>query len=143
MGFALPAAIGVKIAAPNRQVIAIIGDGGFQMTIQELGTIFQEKLPIKILILNNEYLGMVRQWQEMFFKKRYSFTHLQNPDFVAIARGYGIPAKLVIEKKGLEKAVDEFLSDQGPNLLEVRVEKENNIFPMIPSGAAVDEIRIE
>lgn len=143
MGFALPAAMGAKIAAPNKQVIAIIGDGGFQMTIQELGTIFQEKLPIKILILNNEYLGMVRQWQEMFFKKRYSFTHLQNPDFIAISKGYGIPAKLVNEKKELENAVDNFLNAQGPTLLEVRVEKENNIFPMIPSGAAVDEIRIE
>ena len=143
MGFALPAAMGVKVAAPNKQVIAIIGDGGFQMTIQELGTIFQEKLPIKILILNNEYLGMVRQWQEMFFKKRYSFTHLQNPDFVAISKGYGIPAKLVSEKKELENAVDNFLNVQGPILLEVRVEKENNIFPMIPSGASVDEVRIE
>jgi acetolactate synthase-1/2/3 large subunit len=113
------------------------------MTIQELGTIFQEKLPIKILILNNEYLGMVRQWQEMFFEKRYAFTHMQNPDFIAISKGYGIPAKLVTQRNKLEKAIDKFLSDTGPTLLEVRVEKENNIFPMIPSGAAVDEIRIE
>ena len=143
MGFALPASMGVKIAAPNKQVIAVIGDGGFQMTIQELGTIFQEKLPIKILILNNEYLGMVRQWQEMFFEKRYSFTHMQNPDFITISKGYGIPAKLVTERNELEKAVDKFLLDEGPNLLEVRVEKENNIFPMIPPGAAVDEVIIE
>jgi len=143
MGFALPASMGVKIAAPNKQVIAVIGDGGFQMTIQELGTIFQEKLPIKILILNNEYLGMVRQWQEMFFEKRYSFTHMQNPDFITISKGYGIPAKLVTERNELEKAVDKFLLDEGPNLLEVRVEKENNIFPMIPPGASVDQIRIE
>lgn len=143
MGFALPASMGAKIAAPKKQVIAIIGDGGFQMTIQELGTIFQEKLPIKILILNNEYLGMVRQWQEMFFEKRYSFTHLANPDFIAISKGYGIPAKLVTERKDLEKSIEKFLSDTGPTLLEVRVEKENNIFPMIPSGAAVDQIRIE
>lgn len=143
MGFALPAAMGVKIAAPNKLVIAVIGDGGFQMTIQELGTIYQEKLPVKILILNNEFLGMVRQWQEMFFEKRYSFTRLINPDFVAVARGYGIPAKLVVERHELEKAIEEFLSANGPCLLEVRVEKENNIFPMIPSGAAVDQVRIE
>lgn len=143
MGFALPASMGVIIAAPKKQVIAVIGDGGFQMTIQELGTIFQEKLPIKILILNNEYLGMVRQWQEMFFEKRYSFTDLINPDFIAISKGYGIPANLVTEKNKLEKAINKFLSDKGPTLLEVRVEKENNIFPMIPSGAAVDQIRIE
>lgn len=143
MGFALPAAMGVKIAASNKQVIAVIGDGGFQMTIQEMGTIFQEKLQIKILILNNEYLGMVRQWQELFFEKRYSFTHLQNPDFIAISHGYGIPAKLVTEKNKLERAIDKFLSDDGPTLLEIRVEKENNIFPMIPSGAAVDEVVIK
>jgi len=143
MGFALPASMGAKIAAPKTPVIAVIGDGGFQMTIQELGTIFQEKLPIKILILNNEYLGMVRQWQELFFEKRYSFTHLVNPDFIAISKGYGIPAKLVTEKNKLEKAIDNFLNTGGPTLLEVKVEKENNIFPMIPSGAAVDEIRIE
>ena len=143
MGFALPAAMGAQIAAPKSTVIATIGDGGFQMTIQEMGTIFQEKLPIKILILNNEYLGMVRQWQEMFFKKRYSFTHLENPDFIAISKGYGIPAKLVKERDQLEKEVEEFLNADGPVLLEVRVEQENNIFPMIPSGAAVDEVRIE
>lgn len=143
MGFALPASMGAKIAAPDKTVIAIAGDGGFQMTIQELGTIFQEKLAIKILILNNEYLGMVRQWQEMFFEKRYSFTHLVNPDFIAVSKAYGIPANLVTEGQNLEKAVDKFLSDSGPTLLEVRVGKENNIFPMIPSGAAVDEIRIE
>lgn len=143
MGFALPAAMGVKIAAPKKQVIAVIGDGGFQMTIQEMGTIFQEKLAIKILILNNEYLGMVRQWQELFFEKRYSFTHLQNPDFISISRGYGIPAKLVTDKNKLGKAIDKFLSDDDPTLLEVRVEKENNIFPMIPSGAAVDEVVIK
>lgn len=143
MGFALPASMGAKIAAPNKTVIAVIGDGGFQMTIQEMGTIFQEKLPIKILILNNEYLGMVRQWQELFFEKRYSFTHLVNPDFVTISQGYGIPAKLVTDKNQLEKEIDKFLADDGPVLLEVRVEKENNIFPMIPSGAAVDEIVIK
>ena len=143
MGFALPASMGAKIAAPDKQVIAVIGDGGFQMTIQELGTISQEKLDIKILILNNEYLGMVRQWQEMFFEKRYSFTHLVNPDFIAISKGYGINANLVMEKNKLENAVNNFLKAQGPTLLEVRVEKENNIFPMISPGAAVDEIRIK
>ncbi len=143
MGFALPAAMGVKIAAEKKEVIAIIGDGGFQMTIQELGTIFQERLNIKILILNNEYLGMVRQWQELFFEKRYSFTHLQNPDFIAISKGYGIPARLVEKRKDLNKALDNFLNSKGPTLLEVGVEKENNIFPMISSGAAVDEVRIK
>jgi acetolactate synthase-1/2/3 large subunit len=143
MGFALPAALGAQIASPKSLVIATIGDGGFQMTIQEMGTIFQEKLPIKILVLNNEYLGMVRQWQEMFFEKRYSFTHLENPDFIAISKGYGIPARQVKERVHLEKEITEFLNARGPVLLEVRVEQENNIFPMIPSGAAVDEVRIE
>jgi acetolactate synthase-1/2/3 large subunit len=142
MGFALPAAIGAKFAAPHRQVIAVIGDGGFQMTIQELGTIFQTKIDVKILILNNEFLGMVRQWQEMFFEKRYSSVDMVNPDFQMIAKGYGITSEKVTERADLEKAIHRFLSYDGSYLLEVLVGKENNVFPMIPTGASVSEIRL-
>jgi len=143
MGFALPAAIGAKFAAPNRQVIAVIGDGGFQMTIQELGVIFETQVDVKILLLNNEYLGMVRQWQDMFFKKRYSSVDMINPDFQTIAKGYGIESKKVSERENLEDSIHEFLSYKGSYLLEVMVGKENNIFPMIPTGASVSEIRLE
>ncbi|GAA5034461.1 acetolactate synthase [Marivirga lumbricoides] len=142
MGFALPAAIGAKFAAPHRQVIAVIGDGGFQMTIQELGTIFQTKIDVKILILNNEFLGMVRQWQDLFFEKRYSSVDMINPDFQMIAKGYGITAEKVTERADLEKAIHRFLSSEGSYLLEVLVGKENNVFPMIPTGASVSEIRL-
>ncbi len=142
MGFALPAAIGAKFGAPHRQVIAVIGDGGFQMTIQELGTIFQTKIDVKILILNNEFLGMVRQWQDMFFEKRYSSVDMVNPDFQIIAKGYGITAEKVTERADLEKAIHRFLSHDGSFLLEVLVGKENNVFPMIPTGASVSEIRL-
>jgi len=143
MGFALPAAIGAKFAAPHRPVIAVIGDGGFQMTIQELGTIFQTKIDVKILILNNEFLGMVRQWQDMFFEKRYSSVDMVNPDFQTIAKGYAIPSRKVEERADLEAAIKEFLSHEGSFLLEVMVGKENNIFPMVPTGASVSEIRLE
>lgn len=143
MGFGLPAAIGVKIGQRNRQVVAILGDGGFQMTIQELGTIMQEKLPVKIMILNNNYLGMVRQWQELFFNKRYSFTYLKNPDFISLTKSYGIKAVRVQKRQQLKKAMELFLQNDEPYLLEVMVEKEWNIFPMIPSGAAVDNMRLE
>lgn len=143
MGFALPAAIGAKFASPKREVIAVIGDGSFQMTIQELATIAQENLPVKIVILNNNYLGMVRQWQELFFEKRYSFVDLKNPDFVAVAKGFFINAEKVKKRTGLEKAVDRLLAAKGPYLLEVVVEKEENVYPMIPTGAACDEIRLE
>ena len=143
MGFALPAAIGAKMAAPDREVVAIIGDGGYQMTIQELGTIFQQKLPVKIVVLNNEFLGMVRQWQQLFFDKRYASTEMTNPDFVAIAKGYHIEAQKVTEREDLKKAVEDMIAFDGPYFLEVRVEKEGNVFPMIPTGASVSDIRLE
>ena len=143
MGFALPAAIGAKMAAPEREVVAIIGDGGYQMTIQELGTIFQQKVPVKIVLLNNEFLGMVRQWQQLFFDKRYASTEMTNPDFVAIAKGYFIEAKKVTTRKDLKAAVKEMIATDGPYFLEVRVEKEDNVFPMIPTGASVSDIRLE
>lgn len=142
MGFALPAAVGVSFAALGREVIAVIGDGGFQMNIQELGVIAQEHLPIKMVLLNNGYLGMVRQWQELFFDARYSFTELNNPDFIKIAEGYGIAARRVENREQLEKAINEMLKAKEPYLLEVVVEKQSNVFPMVPSGAAVDEVRL-
>jgi len=143
MGFALPASIGVQLAKPTDLVIASCGDGGLQMTIQELGTIMQEKLPIKILLLNNYYLGMVRQWQDLFFEKRYSFTYMENPDFLKIASGYGIKGKRVNDFSQLEKSLEEFINEKSAYLLEVIVEKEHNVFPMVPQGAAVDEVRLE
>jgi len=143
MGFALPASIGVQLAKPTDLVIASCGDGGLQMTIQELGTIMQEKLPIKILLLNNSYLGMVRQWQDLFFDKRYSFTYMENPDFLKIASGYGIKGKRVNDFSQLEKSLEEFINEKNAYLLEVIVEKEHNVFPMVPQGAAVDEVRLE
>ena len=143
MGFALPAAIGAKMAAPEREVVAIIGDGGYQMTIQELGTIFQNKVPVKIVVLNNEFLGMVRQWQQLFFEKRYASTEMVNPNFVAIAQGYYIEAKKVTKRENLAAAVKEMIASDEPYFLEVCVEKENNVFPMVPSGASVSEIRLE
>ena len=143
MGFALPAAIGAKMAAPEREVIAVIGDGGYQMTIQELGTIFQNKLAVKIVVLNNEFLGMVRQWQQLFFEKRYASTEMVNPNFVAIAKGYYIEAKKVTKREDLAAAVKEMIDSDGPYFLEVCVEKEGNVFPMVPSGASVSDIRLE
>ena len=142
MGFALPAALGAKMGAPDREVVAIIGDGGFQMTIQELGTIFQTQAAVKVVVLNNDFLGMVRQWQQLFFDKRYASTEMVNPDFVKIAEGYFIDAKRVTKRADLGKAVDEMMASDKPYFLEVCVEKEDNVFPMIPSGASVSEIRL-
>ena len=142
MGFALPAAIGAKMGAPNRQVIAIIGDGGYQMTIQELATIFQNKTAVKIVVLNNDFLGMVRQWQQMFFDKRYASTKMLNPDFVAIAKGYYLDAERVSKRNELDAAVSRMLSSDKPYFLEICVEKEANVFPMIPTGASVSDIRL-
>jgi acetolactate synthase-1/2/3 large subunit len=142
MGFALPAAIGAKMAAPDRDVIAIIGDGGYQMTIQELGTIFQSKVPVKIVVLNNEFLAMVRQWQELFFDRRYASTELINPDFVAIAKGYYVDAQKVTKRSELKGAVAEMMACEGAYFLEVCVEKEGNVFPMIPTGASVSDMRL-
>ena len=140
MGFALPAAIGAKFGDPKRTVVAIIGDGGFQMTLQELGTIMQFNVDIKILILNNEFLGMVRQWQELFHEKRYSFTDITSPDFVQVARAYRIEGRSVADRKDLKKALTEMLNHKGSYLLEVMVGKENNVFPMVPQGKGVAEV---
>ena len=143
MGFALPAALGCKIGAPDREVIAVIGDGGFQMTIQELGTIFQTQAAVKIVILNNDFLGMVRQWQQLFFDKRYASTELVNPDFITISKGYRIESKRVEKRDELNQSVKEMLDYNGPYLLEVCVNKEENVFPMIPTGSSVSDIRLE
>ena len=143
MGFALPAALGAKMGAPEREVVAVIGDGGYQMTIQELGTIFQTGSSVKIVVLNNNFLGMVRQWQEMFFENRYASTELVNPDFVAIARGYYLEAEKVTERKNLKEAVKKMIKSKKPYFLEVSVEKDDNVFPMIPTGASVSDIRLE
>jgi acetolactate synthase I/II/III large subunit len=143
MGFALPAAMGAKLGAPDEQVIAVIGDGGYQMTIQELGTIMQYKIPVKILVLNNNFLGMVRQWQELFHEKRYSFTEMVNPDFVKLAEAYGIPARKVERREDLVPALEEMLRAEGPYFLEAVVGKEHNVFPMVPAGAGVGEILLE
>ncbi|HEX3007531.1 MAG TPA: biosynthetic-type acetolactate synthase large subunit [Bacteroidales bacterium] len=143
MGFGLPAAIGAKLGMPDKHVVAIIGDGGFQMTIQELGTIFQTGVAVKIVLLNNNFLGMVRQWQQLFFDKRYSSTELINPDFLTIAKGYCIDGQKVTKRDDLDEAVKKMLDHNGPYLLEVVVEKEGNVFPMVPAGCCVSEIRLE
>ncbi|MFM7021504.1 MAG: biosynthetic-type acetolactate synthase large subunit [Flavobacteriales bacterium] len=143
MGFALPAAFGAKMAQPDREVVAIIGDGGFQMNIQELGTIFQTNAAVKIIILNNNFLGMVRQWQELFFDRRYAQTELINPNFCMIANGYGIEAKKIDQRADVESALKTMLAHNGPYLLEVMVEQEGNVFPMIPQGKAVNEVQLE
>lgn len=143
MGFGLPAAIGAKMAEPNREVISISGDGGYQMTIQELGTIFQTKAAVKVVVLNNDFLGMVRQWQQLFFDKRYASTEMTNPDFVTIAKGYYLNAKRVTKREELAPAVEEMIASKEAYFLEVCVEKEDNVFPMIPSGASVSDIRLK
>lgn len=143
MGYALPAAMGAKIGKPERVVFAMAGDGGFQMTIQELGTIAQYDLDIKIIVLNNNFLGMVRQWQQLFFEKRYSFTEMKNPDFVGIAKAYGLASQKVTSRDQLETAIQEMIDHKGPYVLEVVVEKEDNVFPMVPTGASVSDIILE
>ena len=142
MGFALPAAMGAKMGALKREVVAVIGDGGYQMTIQELGTIFQLQIPVKIVVLNNDFLGMVRQWQQLFFDKRYASTEMVNPDFVAIAKGYYLDSERVKDRKDLKPAVERMIKSKKPYVLEICVEKENNVFPMIPSGASVSDVRL-
>ena len=142
MGFALPCSMGAQLGASGQQVIAIIGDGGFQMTLQELGTISQYKIPVKIVILNNHFLGMVRQWQQLFFERRYSFTEMTNPNFTKIAEGFGIDSKKVNERHELDDAINDMLDSKGPYLLEIEVEKEDNVFPMVPSGESVTNIRL-
>jgi acetolactate synthase-1/2/3 large subunit len=143
MGFALPAAFGAKVAVPEREVVAVIGDGGFQMTLQELGTIAQSKLPVKIIILNNNFLGMVRQWQELFHARRYSFVELENPDFITIAKGFGIPGHTVSDRSLLSESLDTLLNSETPYLLEIVCEKEGNVFPMVPAGSTVTNVRLE
>ena len=143
MGFCLPAAIGAKLGAPERDVIAVVGDGGFQMTCEELGVILQTKVDVKILLLNNEFLGMVRQWQQLFFDKRYSATEMINPDFQLLAQAYGIETKRIDERADLASSLKEMMDHDGAFLLEVLVGKENNVFPMVPAGAAVADIRLE
>lgn len=142
MGFALPAAIGAKMGAPKREVIAVIGDGGFQMTIQELGTIFQTGIPVKIVVLNNDFLGMVRQWQQLFFDKRYSYTEMVNPDFVAIANGYQIESERISKREDLKKNIQKMIDSPNPFFMEVVVGKEDNVFPMIPTGESVSNMRL-
>ncbi len=143
MGFALPAAFGAQVGAPDRDVVAIIGDGCFQMTLQELGTIVQNKQPVKAIILNNNFLGMVRQWQQLFHQRRYSFVELQNPDFITIARGFGMAGHTCSERETLSDSLDRMLAHEGPYLLEVIVENEENVFPMVPAGASVSQIRLK
>lgn len=143
MGFGLPAAIGAKMGAMDREVVAIIGDGGYQMTLQELGVIYQHKLPVKIVVLNNGHLGMVRQWQELFFESRYAATVMTNPDFVKIAEGYHIKAERVMERSKLKGIIEEMMASKEPYFLEVKVEREDNVFPMVPSGASVSDIRLK
>lgn len=143
MGFALPAAIGAKMGAPEREVVAIVGDGSFQMTIQELGTIMQTDVAVKIVVLNNDFLGMVRQWQELFFDKRYAYTVMTNPDFVKIGEGYRIQSKRVSKRDELVRAIKEMIASKDAYLLDVSVTKEDNVFPMIPTGASVSEIRLK
>ena len=143
MGFALPAAIGAKFGAPERTVVAVIGDGGFQMTLQELGTIMQSNINVKIMILNNRFLGMVRQWQELFNQHRYSFVDIESPDFVALAAAYRIKGKSISERGDISSSLKEMLEHNGSFLLEVMVTKENNVFPMVPQGCSVSEIRLK
>ncbi len=143
MGFGLPAAVGTKVGNPDRQVIAILGDGGFQMNMQELGTIMQSGIDIKIVLLNNSFLGMVRQWQELFFNKRYAFTHLDNPDFQKVAQAYNIPSGKISRTSDIEAEVKKMLESDGAYFLEVEVKEEENVFPMIPAGATLDEMIYE
>lgn len=143
MGFGLPAAMGAKLGTPRKEVVAVMGDGGFQMTLQELGTISENKIGVKMLVLNNHFLGMVRQWQQLFFDKRYSFTDISGPDLVKLADAYNIPAQRVNERKDLKEAISTMLKHKGPYLLEVEVEKEENVFPMVPSGAGVSDMILE
>lgn len=140
MGFGLPAAMGAKVGAPDREVVAVMGDGGFQMTMQELGTIMQEKIGVKMLVLNNERLGMVRQWQELFFDERYSFTTIENPDFAMIGRAYGIPSRTVSDPAQLDEAIAEMVAAKGSYLLEVLTCSSENVFPMVPPGASLSDL---
>jgi acetolactate synthase-1/2/3 large subunit len=135
--------MGAKLGIPEKQVVAVIGDGGYQMTVQELGTIMQYKIPVKILVLNNSFLGMVRQWQQLFHEKRYSFTEMANPDFIKLAEAYSIPARKVEKREELQDAIQEMLEATTPYFLEAVVGKEDCVFPMVPAGAGVGEVLLE
>ena len=143
MGFGLPAAIGATFGAPDRTVCLFVGDGGIQMTIEELGTIMEYGCPVKVIILNNHFLGNVRQWQELFFNRRYSFTHMMNPDYMKIAEAYGVPAQRVKKREELAEAVNKMLATDGPFILEAVVTEEENVLPMTPPGSAISEIMLE
>ena len=143
MGFGIPAAMGACYGAPDRTVCMFAGDGGLQMTIQEFGCIMEHQIPVKMILLNNNFLGNVRQWQYMFFDKRYSFTPMTNPDYELIAKGYGIPCRTVVDRKDLDEAIREMLETKGPYLLQVAVKEEDNILPMTPPGGNVDEMLLE
>ena len=142
MGFALPAAVGAQVAAPAKEVYAVAGDGGIQMNIQELATVMQEQLPLKIIVMNNGFLGMVRQWQQLFFKKRYASTPITGPDLLTLAKAYGMQAGRVKSVSTLSSAIQTMRESKSAYLLEVMVEPEDNIFPMMPAGASVEEIRL-
>ena len=143
MGFGLPAAIGATFGAPDRIVCLFVGDGGLQMTIQELGTIMEQRTPVKIILLNNNYLGNVRQWQAMFFNRHYSFTPMVNPDYEKVAEAYNIPCETVSERGDLAAAIERMISTEGPYLLQCVVKEEDNVLPMTPPGANVDEMILE
>ena len=143
MGFGLPAAIGAQVGNPDKDVVLFTGDGGLQMNIQELGTILQSKIPVKIVLLNNSYLGMVRQWQELFFDRRYSFTYLANPDFGVLASAYGIKYAKISSREELGAAVEEMMAHDGPFFLEAAMTEQENVFPMIPAGKTLDDIIFE
>jgi acetolactate synthase-1/2/3 large subunit len=143
MGFGLPAAIGAKLGAPDRTVCCFVGDGGLQMTLQELGTIMQERIDVKIILLNNHYLGMVRQWQELFWNRRYSCTEMENPDFIAIAKAYRLGAQKVSERENLDEAIREMFAYDGGYLLEVEVEKSGMVYPMVPAGRSLNDMIVK
>jgi acetolactate synthase-1/2/3 large subunit len=143
MGFGIPAGMGVALAKPDRPIFVLVGDGGWQMTLQELGTIAQYNLPVKIILLNNNFLGMVRQWQELFFDGRYASTGLVNPNFLMISEGFGVPSKQISERSELKQTLQDVLEMDGPFMLEVKLEKEGNIFPMVPAGGTVSEMRLD
>lgn len=143
MGFAIPAGIGASFARPDRTVCVFMGDGGLQMTVQEFGTIMEHNIPVKMVLLNNSYLGNVRQWQQLFYNRRYAFTHLENPDFQILSSAYGIPSRRVIERSDLKDAVDEMLAADGPFFLEVCVAEEGNVMPMTPPGQSIDNMLME
>jgi acetolactate synthase-1/2/3 large subunit len=143
MGFGLPAAIGATFGRPDRTVCVFMGDGGLQMNLQELGTIMEQKAPVKMILLNNNFLGNVRQWQAMFFNRRYSFTPMMNPDYMKIASAYDIPARRVMTREELAKAIDEMIATDGPFLLEACVEEEGNVMPMTPPGGSVNQMLLE